>query len=52
MRLWSQGGSKTISTMTSLTPATELTAFCTQIGISPATGQPGAAAKAEPHDAG
>ena len=29
-------------TSTSETPSTVLTAFCTQPGISPATGQPGA----------
>lgn len=42
MRLWSQGGSKTMLTLTSFTPGTEATAFSTQTGISPATGQPGA----------
>src|SRR5829696_2804283 len=42
MRLWSQGGSKTMLTFTSLTPGTAATAFSTQTGISPATGQPGA----------
>src|SRR3954465_2017092 len=42
MRLWSQGGSKTMLTVTALTPGTEATAFSTHTGISPATGQPGA----------
>ena len=36
------GGSKTISTRTSWMPSTELTAFSTHTGISPATGHPGA----------
>ena len=42
MRLWSHGGSNTSSTSQLLTPSTPSTAFLTQIGISPATGQPGA----------
>ena len=36
------GGSKTMATSTLPTPGTRLTAFSTQPGISPATGQPGA----------
>ena len=42
MRLWSHGGSKTMLTVTAWMPFTLATAFSTQPGISPATGQPGA----------
>ncbi len=38
----SHGGSNTRLTFTSFTPSTSDTAFCTQPGMSPATGQPGA----------
>src|SRR5579883_571560 len=38
----SQGGSKTSRTSAFVTPSTSSTAFCTQLTISPATGQPGA----------
>src|SRR5436190_17861979 len=41
MRSLSQGGSKVSFTETCPTPAIEATAFSTQAGISPATGQPG-----------
>ena len=41
MRSLSQGGSKVSLTVTWPTPATDATAFSTQTGISPATGQPG-----------
>src|SRR6185436_19766245 len=42
MRSGDHGGSNTMLTSTSEMPSTVLTAFCTQPGISPATGQPGA----------
>src|SRR5262245_43511201 len=42
MRSLSQGGSNVSFTETWPTPATPATAFSTQVGISPATGQPGA----------
>ncbi len=42
MRLMSQGGSNVRFTLAPLTPGTPSTAFSTQIGISPATGHPGA----------
>src|SRR5581483_9983738 len=42
MRSLSHGGSKVSVTVTWPTPGTAPTAFSTQVGISPATGQPGA----------
>src|SRR5471032_1898192 len=42
MRLWSHGGSNTMLTLAPATPGTADTAFSTQRGISPATGQAGA----------
>src|SRR5207244_5480620 len=41
MRLWSQGGSQTMLTLTAPTPATLATAFSTMIGSSCAEGQLG-----------
>ncbi len=38
----SHGGSKVSSTWQERTPGMVVTAFCTQPGMSPATGQPGA----------
>ena len=42
MRLWSHGGSNTMLALQPETPPTVFTAFSTQTGISPATGQAGA----------